>query len=111
MLAAIGGVSLKNWFYAPEFVWRAGRALQQAQGDPLCLYAQLFRHEERYFSLSVWQDAEAMLTFSHSGAHRRAMAVAAKLSISHEFHHFPCIAVPTEEQALRIWKQRFHPAN
>ncbi|WP_170561101.1 DUF3291 domain-containing protein [Ruegeria atlantica] len=110
MLAAIGGVTLNHWYNAPEFFWRAGQALNQARGDPLCVHAQMFPHGGLYFSLSVWQDAEAMLTFAHSGSHRRVLEASDRLSITHEFHHFSCIAVPTEEQALRIWKHRYRPA-
>ncbi len=63
MLAAIGGVSLKRWYYGPELLWHARQALLQARGDPLCLQADVFTHRGLYFSLSVWHDAEAMLTF------------------------------------------------
>ncbi|MEX0327663.1 MAG: hypothetical protein AB3N07_02980 [Ruegeria sp.] len=111
MLAAIGGVSLKHWYNAPEFFWRAGQALKQAQGDPLCLYADVFPHNGIYFSLSVWQDIEAMLTFAQSGPHRRVLEVSDRLAISHEFHHFPCIAVPSQDQALRVWKQQYQSSN
>ncbi len=110
MLAAIGGVSLKHWYNAPEFFWRARKALKQAQGDPLCLHATVFPHDGFYFSFSVWQDIEAMLTFSQSGPHRRVLQVSERLSATHAFHHFPCIAVPTWEQALAIWRQRYQPA-
>ncbi len=105
MLAAIGGVSLKHWYNAPEFFWRARQALKQAQGDPLCLHAEVFPYRGLYFSLSVWQDVEAMLTFSQSGPHRRVLEASARLAITHDFYHFPCIAVPTSAQALRVWEQ------
>jgi len=108
MLAAIGGVSLKNWYHAPEFFWRARQALLQARGDPLCLHADLFPHQGLYFSLSVWHDAEAMLTFAHSGPHRRVVQAATRLAEVNEFHQFPCIAVPSRGQALQVWCQHFH---
>ena len=103
MLAAIGGVSLKRWYYGPELFWRAHQALMQARGDPLCLQADLFPHQGLYFSLSVWHDAEAMLTFAHSGPHRRVVQAASRLAEVYEFHHFPCIAPPSREQALQVW--------
>ncbi|MTI02608.1 MULTISPECIES: hypothetical protein [Alphaproteobacteria] len=106
MLAAIGGVSLKHWYNAPEFFWRAGRALQQARGDALCLHASVFPHNGLYFSYSVWQDIEAMLTFSQSGPHRRVLQVTTRLASTYRFCHFSCIAVPSQEQALRIWSER-----
>ncbi|WP_171232623.1 hypothetical protein [Ruegeria sp. HKCCA4812] len=105
MLAAIGGVSLKHWYHAPEFFWRAGQACRQAQGDPLCLHADLFRQDGIYFSFSVWQDIEAMLTFSQSGPHRRAVLAAGRLADVNRFHHFPCIGVPSPEQAIQVWRQ------
>lgn len=111
MLAAIGGVTLKHWYNAPEFFWRARQALQQAKGDPLCLHASVFPHGGLYFSFSVWQDIEAMLTFAHSGPHRRVLDVSDRLAYAHAFHSFPCIAVPTQEQALHIWKQQNQPAD
>ncbi|KIC41205.1 hypothetical protein RA27_11280 [Ruegeria sp. ANG-R] len=106
MLAAIGGVSLKRWYYGPELFWHARQALLQARGDPLCMLADVFPHRGLYFSLSVWQDVEAMLTFAHSGPHRRVADAASRLAEVNEFHHFPCIAVPSRDQALRVWAQR-----
>ncbi len=104
MLAAIGGVSLKHWYNAPEFFWRARQALRQARGDPLCLHAATFRQDGLYFSLSVWHDIEAMLTFAQSGPHRRLMLEANRLADVNQFHHFPCIGIPTAEQALELWR-------
>ncbi|WP_319545212.1 hypothetical protein [Ruegeria conchae] len=106
MLAAIGGVSLRRWYYGPELFWRARQALLQARGDPLCLQADVFAHQGLYFSLSVWEDVEAMLTFAQSGPHRRVAEAASRLATVNEFHHFPCIAVPNRDQALRVWAQR-----
>ncbi len=106
MLAAIGGVSLKRWYYGPELFWRAHQALSQARGDPLCRHAEVFPHQGVYFSLSVWHDAEAMLTFAHSGPHRRVMRAASRLAVVYRFHHFQCIAVPSKEQALQVWTQQ-----
>lgn len=105
MLAAIGGVSLKRWYYAPEFYWRARQSLLQARGDPLCMHAAVFQDSGLYFSLSVWQDVEAMLTFAHSGPHRRVVQVANRLAEVNRFYHFPCIGVPTSEQAVELWWQ------
>ncbi len=105
MLAAIGGISLKRWYNAPEFFWRAGQAYRQAKGDPLCLHAAVFWQDGLYFSLSVWQDIEAMLTYAQSGPHRRVMLAADRLADLNKFHHFPCIGVPTSEQAIQIWRQ------
>ncbi|WP_050603112.1 hypothetical protein [Ruegeria sp. 6PALISEP08] len=105
MLAAIGGVSLKHWYNAPEFFWRAGHAYWQAKGDPLCLHAAVFRQDGLYFSLSVWHDIEAMLTYAQCGPHRRVMLAADRLADVNRFHHFPCIGVPTSEQAIQIWRQ------
>ncbi len=110
MLAAIGGVALKNWYHAPEFFWRARQAYLQARDDPLCLRVELFPHQGLYFSLSVWHDAEAMLTFAQSGPHRRVVQAASRLAEVHEFHHFNCIAVPSRDQALRVWSQHVHAA-
>ncbi|MES0825906.1 hypothetical protein [Ruegeria sp. SCP11] len=110
MLAAIGGISLKRWYHGPELFWRARQALLQARGDPLCLQADVFLHQGLYFSLSVWHDAEAMLTFAHSGPHRRVVQAVSRLAEVNEFHHFPCIAVPSREQALQVWTQRIEAA-
>ncbi|WP_424832781.1 hypothetical protein [Ruegeria sp.] len=106
MLAVIGGVSLKNWYHAPEFFWRAKRALHQAQGDPLCLHAEVFAYQRLYFSLTVWHDIEAMLTFAQSGPHRRVMQLSTRLARVNRFCHFTCIAVPTRAQALDVWMQQ-----
>ncbi|WP_170473834.1 hypothetical protein [Ruegeria arenilitoris] len=111
MLAAIGGLTLRNWYNAPEFFWRARQALNQAKGDPLCLHASVFSHGGLYFSFSVWHDIEAMLTFAQSGPHRRVLAVSERLAISHGFHNFPCIAVPTQQQALLMWKEHSGASN
>ena len=46
-----------------------------------------------------------MLTFAHSGPHRRVVQAADRLANLSEFHHFPCIAVPSREQALQVWSQ------
>ncbi len=105
MLAAIGGVSLRRWYYGPELFWRARQALLQARGDPLCLEAQVFLHQGMFFSLSVWEDIEAMLTFAQSGPHRCVVDAASRLAKTYEFHHFPCIAVPSRDQALKVWAQ------
>lgn len=110
MLAAIGGVSLKRWYYGPELIWHARQALLQARGDPLCLQADVFTHRGLYFSLSVWHDVEAMLTFAHSGPHRRVIQVTSRLADVNQFHHFPCIAIPSREQALKVWAQHFEAA-
>lgn len=106
MIAAIGGVSLRHWYNAPEFFWRAGQAMKQARGDPLCLHAEVFPHQGLYFSFTVWQDIEAMLTFAHSGPHRRVVLVAPRLANINRFCHFACIAVPTRDQALEVWRQQ-----
>lgn len=110
MLAAIGGVSLRRWYYGPEFFWRARGALLQARGDPLCLHADVFPHQGLYFSLSVWHDVEAMLTFAHSGPHRRVVQAASRLADVNVFHQFPCIAVPSRDQALQVWSQHVRAA-
>ncbi|WP_170385207.1 DUF3291 domain-containing protein [Ruegeria atlantica] len=110
MLAAIGGVSLKRWYYAPEFHWRAHKALNQARGDPLCLHAGVFSHQEMYFSLSVWHDAEAMLTFAYSGPHRQLMQAAERLADLNGFYHFPCLGVPSRDQALQVWELNYQAA-
>ncbi|WP_170378980.1 hypothetical protein [Ruegeria atlantica] len=110
MLAAIGGVSLKRWYYGPEFFWRARQALLQARGDPLCLHAGVFPHQGLYFSLSVWHDLEAMLTFAQSGPHRQVVLAANRLADVNQFYHFPCIAVPSNQQALQVWAQHVEAA-
>lgn len=110
MLASIGGVSLKHWYNAPEFFWRAGQALRQARGDPMCLHASVFPRDGTYFSLSVWHDVEAMLTFAQSGPHRQVMQAAGRLAVVYRFHHFPCIGVPTTEQAVQVWHQHSRAA-
>ncbi len=105
MLAAFGGISLKHWYNAPEFFWRTRQALHQAKGDPLCVHADVFHQAGLYFSLSVWQDIEAMLTFAQSGPHRRVMLAADRLANVNRFYHFPCIGVPTPQQAVDVWQQ------
>ncbi|WP_171181422.1 hypothetical protein [Ruegeria sp. HKCCA4633] len=110
MLAAIGGVSLRHWYNAPEFFWRAGQAYRQAKGDPLCLHADVFRQDGLYFSLSVWHDIEAMLTFAQSGPHRRVMLAADRLADVNRFYHFPCIGVPSAELAIQVWRQNIRVA-
>ncbi|NOD30959.1 hypothetical protein [Ruegeria atlantica] len=46
-----------------------------------------------------------MLTFSQSGPHRRAVLAAGRLADVNRFHHFPCIGVPSPEQAIQLWRQ------
>ncbi len=108
MLAAIGGVSLKHWYHAPEFFWRARLALQQARGDALCYHAEVFPRDGIYFSLSVWKDAEAMLTFAYSGPQRRLIQVSPRLAHAFHFYHFSCIAIPSADQAWQMWRQRLN---
>lgn len=110
MLAAIGGVSLRHWYHAPEFFWRAGQALRQACRDPLCLHAEVFPQDDLHFSLSVWQDVEAMMAFARSGPHRRVMLAADRLANVNRFCHFSCVGVPTTEQALQHWRQQVQAA-
>ncbi len=110
MLAAIGGVSIRHWYHAPEFYWRAGRALRQAQEDPACEHAEVFQRDGLYFSLSVWRDADAMLDYAQSGPHRGVMQAAHRLANVNTFYHFPCDTVPSAEQAVRLWWQNTRAA-
>jgi len=110
MLAAIGGLSLKHWYSAPEFYWRANRALRQAQHDQQCMHAEVFRQDALYFSLSVWRDAEAMRAYAQSGPHLRVMLAANRLAQVNRFFHFECSEIPSAELALRYWWQHIRAA-
>ncbi len=105
MLAAIGGFRPQYRVWNSELRWRSDQALRQAQDDPLCFHADLFPRDGFLFSLSVWQDAEAMLTFAHSGPHRRIIQTASRMAITYRSCCFPCIGVPTRDQAYRFWRQ------
>ncbi len=104
MLAAIGGIELKHWSRAPEFLWRASRAMDQARNDPTCHHAHVIQHRGIYFSLTVWDGPADMKRFAASGAHGKLMKVSPRLGIPTYFHHFQCTQVPSVTEAYASWK-------
>ena len=86
------------------------RTLALAHCLALFREVHVFPHQGLYFSLSVWHDLEAMLTFAQSGPHRQVVLAANRLADVNQFYHFPCIAVPSNQQALQVWAQQVEAA-
>lgn len=110
MIAAIGGVRLKSWLTAPEFFWRARQALIQAQESRGCHHASVFPRDDIYFSLTVWDDQQAMHAYARSGPHARLLRVTPRLAHVLYFHHFPCTDIPKPTEALKRWREQSQSA-
>ena len=102
-IAAIGGLKIRSVLWAPAFYLYAGRSLTQARAADGCLEAQTFGRDGLMFSLTLWTEPRAILAYSTSGAHRKAMKAANRISFPLYFHRFDCDVLPSHDDAYARW--------
>ncbi|RII37922.1 hypothetical protein DL237_14710 [Pseudooceanicola sediminis] len=105
-IAVIGGLRVRSALRAPEFFFLTMGSLVQARRAEGVLHASVFPATEGFFSLSVWDSPASMKRYAQSGAHKRAMIRSGRVAVVFPFHHFPCTAIPTQQAALQMWRER-----
>lgn len=65
---------IRSWLYVPQFVWHTLQATRQVLRAPGFLGGRLLRESNNaLWTVTVWEDAEAMKAYRSSGGHMKAM--------------------------------------
>lgn len=89
------------WKFFP-FVRHAARSMKQAKGSPGIIHAADSNGGWRIgFTLTAWENREAMLRFRNSGAHKEAMKQISRLSHRYKTLAWEAETVPGWEEAKR----------
>jgi hypothetical protein len=83
-----------------EFTVLSTRSMHQAKKAAGCMYASARLKGWRIgFTLSAWENKEAMLQFRNTGAHKKAMLRIRKLSIRYKTVRWESDTLPSWQQA------------
>jgi hypothetical protein len=65
---------VRSWRYLPQFVWQALKTGRQAERAGGFLGGRFLREAGNVFwTVTLWEDKEAMLAYRNAGAHRLVM--------------------------------------
>ena len=104
MLIAIGALKTKGPLGFLRFAFHAPRAMRQARSAPACLFADARREDGLFFSLTAWEDEAALLAYSRSGDHFKAMRAMGRIGENRGFHRYLSSEPPTWPDALARWR-------
>ena len=83
-----------------EFAINSAQSLKQAKKSAGCIYAALNNKGWRIgFTLTAWEDKEAMLQFRNTGAHKIAMLKIRKLSHQYKTLQWESEVMPGWQEA------------
>lgn len=90
------------WKFFP-FIRHSIRSMKQARAATGCLYSLVKGRSWRIgYTLTAWENREAMLQFRNSGAHKKAMQQVAKLSSRYKTRVWEAAAVPPWMEAKTL---------
>jgi hypothetical protein len=71
---SITRLRVRSWVYVPPFVWQSIQSARQAECAPGFLGGCLLREAKNIFwTMTAWQDSDAMNSYRTAGFHRRVM--------------------------------------
>jgi hypothetical protein len=74
IFVSVTRLRVRSLFYLPQFVWHAFQSSAQTERSPGFLAGRVLREARNTFwTVTAWNEAEAMNAFRVSGAHRAAM--------------------------------------
>lgn len=81
MIIVTTELHVRSFWYFFEFAKLSVRSLKQAKKSAGCIYVSASNKGWRIgYTLTVWENKEAMLSFRNTGAHKEAMLKIRKLS-------------------------------
>jgi hypothetical protein len=99
---------ISNW-YLPQFFFHSLRSIAQLRRAHGYISGWTSRDAEKgYWTLTVWENAEAMLAFRNSGAHKKAMPKLLHMCNEASYTHFdqPGSDAPSAEAAYEILRRQ-----
>jgi heme-degrading monooxygenase HmoA len=74
IFVSVTRLRVRSFLYLPQFLWHAARSMRQTEHSPGFLDGQVQREARNTFwTVTLWNDPEAMNAFRLSGAHRAVM--------------------------------------
>lgn len=105
---AVGKFSLKKKSKLFKFLRMSKRIEAQANNDQGCIEVQLMGGSlTSFYVASLWQDAEKMKDFVHSGAHQEALKVAKEMADEIKLLYFESDELPSKKEAIKLLDE--HP--
>jgi hypothetical protein len=100
MIIVATELHVRSFLYFFEFAITSARSMKQAKKSPGCIYAAANNKGWRIgYTLTAWENKEAMLRFRNIGAHKTAMSKIRKLSHQYKTLHWESDASPNWEEA------------
>jgi len=106
---SITGLKVKN-IIASFIFWRhAIPSKAQAEKSTGLVLLDVKRVGSYHFTLTVWENREAMIAYRNSGAHLVAMTAFRKIATG-KIHGYETKSIPTWEEALGLWNENARDA-
>ena len=102
MYIVVTGLRLRSPLYHPVFLYHAVRSFSQAQRDTGNLHTAQNTIDGVHHTITAWRNADASRAYGHSDAHRRAVAVFAKIATG-KVYAGTHDAIPDWHEARRLW--------
>ena len=99
MIIVATELHVRSFWYFFEFAKLSVRSMNQAKKSAGCIYASASNKGWRIgYTLTVWENKEAMLQFRNTGAHKEAMQKIRKLSNQYK-------TLVWEAETVSTWKE------
>jgi hypothetical protein len=106
---SITGLKVKNIFASFIFWRHAIPSKAQAESATGLVLLDLKRVGSYHFTLTVWENTEAMIAYRNSGAHLAAMKAFRKIATG-KIYGYETKSIPTWEEALELWDENARDA-
>jgi len=106
---SITGLKVKNIFASFIFWWHAIPSKAQADKSTGLVLLDLKRVGSYHFTLTVWENREAMIAYRNSGAHLAAMTAFRKIATG-KIYGYEARSIPTWDEALGLWDENARDA-
>jgi hypothetical protein len=100
MIIAATELHVRSFWHFFEFAVTSARSMKQAKGSAGCLYATAGNKGWRIgYTLTAWENKEAMIHFRNTGSHKKAMSKIRKLSHQYKTLHWDSDLPPNWDEA------------
>jgi hypothetical protein len=100
MIIVATELHVRSFWHFFEFAIASARSMKQAKKSAGCIYADASNKGLKIgYTLTAWQNKEAMLEFRNTGAHKIAMSKIRKLSHQYKTLHWDSDSPPNWNEA------------